>query len=651
MTRLQWIRFGGKLFVIGAIMAASAWQARADDQYLGVARISVLNGTVVMQHADSADKIAAIVNAPVMVGDYVTTGSSSRAEVQLDDTDFVRVGAQTQIRFTQLEPTDHTVQLAEGTIELSALRYPDSHPQVQTPSITIRPIDSGRYRVTVTNAGDTLVTVRSGRAELVTSAGTQTIGAGTSVLVAGPASDPRIQSVATIGYDDFDSWNIDRDRFMASALAATAVAASAYANSGIVGLSQLNSYGSWSYAPAYGSVWIPYGQVAGWSPYHFGRWAWQPYCGWTWIGYEPWGWAPYHYGRWFYQPHYGWAWYPGPRWSPYYWQPALVAFFGFGSGGGFGFGFNWSFGNVAWVPVAPFEPYSPWRQYGGYANRSIVTYNRTNITNIKDITHVYRNAGAPGGVAAIHGGDLNRGTGYEYLPVHAGDLHDVALAKSGPPVPPSNASYRYTTGPGETARIPVMSPRFGMLSQPALPTLARAPQLTTTQTVGHVAAATATTRSAGDPWSRFGSANDQTVTVVHTPSGAQTFVGSAGGTKASGTNEQQMHRDMGSNPWSRFETSDGTKATTQTASSTHTLPSTGVGSGWTPPVFHGVTNTPALPRYAEPSAYRLPYAPYMPNGFSPGRGVQWTMPTNNAPSPFGAGGSAGSHPGHAGNGH
>jgi hypothetical protein len=628
MAGLHWTgHLGRGLFVIGALVVAFATQARADDQYVGVARISVLNGTVVMQHAASADKIAAIVNAPIMVGDYVTTGTDSRAEVQLDDTNFIRVGARTQMRFTRLDATDHVVQLAAGTIELSALRYPDTHPQIQTPSITVRPTDSGRYRVTVTETGDTLVTVRSGRADLVTPSGTQPIGAGTSVLVAGSASDPRIQNVETLAYDDFDAWNNERDRYMASALAATVVAASSYANSGIVGLSDLNSYGRWSYAPAYGSVWIPYNQVGGWSPYHFGRFAWQPYCGWTWIGYEPWGWAPYHYGRWFYQPGFGWAWYPGPRISPYYpWQPALVAFFGFGSGGGFGF----SFGNIGWVPLAPFEPFNPWWQ-GGFSARHGIAFN-----NVPDMTRVYRNVGAPGGVAVIHGGNFNNGSRYVYLETHNGDLRNVAVAKGGLPVAPSNVSYRYTTGQAEIAHVAPISPRFNALPAPVMPAgtppiVVHSPGLNT-QTAAHVP-----TANRGDAWSRFGSASNQAVTVVHTMNGTQTFVGSAGGSKA--------------NVWNRFGPTGNTTVT-----------------GWTTPVMHPVTTVPLAQRYNDPAMYHtptLPYGQFTPNIYSPGHSVQWMTPRFNMPPPVnmqpraympppppsGGAGPVGNSSGHANNGH
>ena len=638
MERLRWIgRLGSSLLVVAAIVTASAWQGRADDQYVGVARISVVGGAVVLQHADSADKIAAIVNAPVMLGDYVTTGADSRTEVQLDDTDFVRAAGLTQMRFTQLDPTLHTVQLAAGTIELSVLRYPESHPQIQTPSITIRPADTGGYRVSVTDAGDTLVTVRSGRVDLVSPQGTQSLGAGTSVLVAGPSSAPRFQTIAYIAYDSFDTWNGERNRFIASALAAGSYATSAYANSGIVGLTDLNGYGSWSNYPAYGNVWIPYGQVAGWSPYRYGRWAWQPYCGWTWIGYEPWGWAPYHYGRWFYGPNRGWAWYPGPAYNRYYWQPGLVAFFGFGGGGGFNLGFNFSFGNVGWVPLAPYEAYHPW--WGrGYAAGPTIFHRDT------DVTKVYRNAGAPGGIAAIHGNEFSNGTKYQYIPVHESDLHAVALAKSGLPVAPSNDGYRYASASGDVARVAPISNRFSALSQPTLPAIVL-PQRSATQTVATLPVASHTNTIArtgsADVWDRFGSGNT-VVTVVHTMNGTQTLVSSA-----------PAHAAPGSNAWSRFDSMTGSKAISASAPAANA----GGTNGWTTPVTHASSSGSYAPAYDASSHFNhvIESHPYVTSPNSSGSSAAGSHQNGGlAPAPVhGNGGNAhgSGASSHSGNGH
>src|SRR5215470_14173630 len=401
MARLHWIRRLGRwLLVVGAIAAAPICQARADDQYsaqygtgqqsAAVARISASSGSVVIQHADSSGSLEAVVNAPVAVGDYVSTGANSHAEVQLDDTNFLRVGSHTQIRFTALDNSSRTVQLAAGTVQLSVLRHPDSHPEIQTPNSIVRPYESGRYRVTVTESGNTIVTVRSGHADLVGPQQTQTVGAGISMLVTGTWSAPHLQTVATVDYDDFDSWNVARDQAAVAQLstesyAADSMVANSYGNSGIVGLASLNQYGTWYNQAAYGCVWVPYGQIAGWSPYRFGRWAWQPYYGWTWIGYEPWGWAPYHYGRWFYTPGFGWAWFPGPPNVYFWWQPALVVFFGFGTGYP---GYGSPFWNIGWAPLGPYEPFIPFQARGPVISRSVP------VTTITNIGSVYRNTRA-----------------------------------------------------------------------------------------------------------------------------------------------------------------------------------------------------------------------------------------------------------------
>jgi hypothetical protein len=49
-----------------------------------VARVSFINGNVSIQRGDSGDWVAATVNTPLEAGDRISTGDSSRAEVQLD---------------------------------------------------------------------------------------------------------------------------------------------------------------------------------------------------------------------------------------------------------------------------------------------------------------------------------------------------------------------------------------------------------------------------------------------------------------------------------------------------------------------------------------------------------------------------------------
>ncbi|MBD5655872.1 MAG: FecR domain-containing protein, partial [Candidatus Eremiobacteraeota bacterium] len=405
--------------VLGS-MPARADESAGPDADPGVARLSVLRGDVDLKRADSGDTVAAAVNAPVSAGDYVTTRGDSRVEIQYGYGSAVRVAADTQLRFTHLDPDNHALQLAQGTVEMRVLRGLESHPEVDTPAATIRPDERGQYRITVTNDGNTELTVRSGRADVITPNGTQTISPNYTLLIEGQGNDLRFQTLETVAMDGFDQWNAERDGAFEHA------SDYQYADQGIVGADDLNQYGQWVDNPTYGEVWSPY-ETAGWSPYQDGRWVWESYYGWTWVGAEAWGYAPYHYGNWFYASN-TWFWYPGRANYHRVYSPALVGFFSFG-GDGFGFGF----GNIGWVPLAPFEAISPWWGRRGFDNRTTVV----NI-NIRNVTiNNYRNLAVPNAAVAVTNTNFANGNFKRLIPLHGSDLKTIAAVHGVVPVVPT----------------------------------------------------------------------------------------------------------------------------------------------------------------------------------------------------------------------
>jgi len=452
--------------LLGAGAALLLWTApaSADDQNPGVARISFIAGEVDVRRSDANETVAASINAPVMVGDYVSTGDNSRSEVQYDYGNMLRLGPDTQIRLSQLDSSQHITQIAQGTADLAVLHQTSANQELQTPSVTVRPDEPGLYRVTVTIDGNTEVTVRAGRADILTPQGTRTIASGGTLIAEGSSDNPNIETIAPVAYDDFDSWNSARDR---NILASQSYR---YVNDNIVGASDLDAYGRWSYQPSYGEVWVPSDVSPGWSPYTDGRWVWEPYYGWTWVDSEPWGWAPYHYGRWFYAGGgTGWCWYPGPVAVAQAWAPAYVGFFGFGGGGGGGYygggganwgvsiggpGFNISFGNVGWVPLAPYEAYNPWWGAGNtYINKTVVINNNITNNNITNnyynsnvsINRIYRNAAAPGGVVALSSQQFQNGQ-YKQVQVvrDPGSMSHVVVTRGVVPVVPTQQSLRFS---------------------------------------------------------------------------------------------------------------------------------------------------------------------------------------------------------------
>src|ERR1019366_537198 len=212
---------------------------------------------------------------------------------------------------------------------------------------------------------------------------------------------------------------------------------------------ELASYGRWVWDPSYGYVWVPNNEPPDWAPYQNGRWDYLDYYGWSWTSYDPWGWAPYHYGNW-YRGSFGWAWYPGAIGPRHYWRPAMVGFFGFGSPG-FGASLGFGYGNVGWVPLAPFERFRPWygRGYAGGRNPTIV--NNTNIAN------VYRNASVNGAVTGLRAGDFGRvGVSRNaFVRPGSGDLAQAGMVNGGMPFAParnfsSNNAGRFNNPGGAT---------------------------------------------------------------------------------------------------------------------------------------------------------------------------------------------------------
>src|SRR5437762_9890480 len=91
-------------------------QAPEYDPAHGVARISLLNGDVSVRRGDSGDVVAAALNAPLVSQDRLLTSSSSRAEVQLDSANIMRVGSNSEVRLNDVEYGRFQIQIAIGTV-------------------------------------------------------------------------------------------------------------------------------------------------------------------------------------------------------------------------------------------------------------------------------------------------------------------------------------------------------------------------------------------------------------------------------------------------------------------------------------------------------------------------------------------------------
>jgi hypothetical protein len=413
----------------------------ADTPNRAVARISIMNGVVSVRRGDSGEAVAAAVNAPLTATDRLLTGEGSRAEIQFDAINMIRLAPQTEVRLGVLAYHRYQVQIATGTTIFRVLRDNDAEIEISTPSVAVRPLKRGVYRITVKPDGTSEITVRSGEAEIASPKGTEKLGAGKTMEVRGSADNPEFQTISAITQDQFDKWNLDRDRDLEKSGSAR------YVNPDINGTEELDNNGRWVDDPAYGQVWVP-NVDPGWAPYRVGRWAWVDYYGWTWVSADPWGWAPYHYGRW-YMSTWGWAWWPGAVMGPCYWRPALVGFFGWG-GPGIGIGFGFGFGNVGWVALAPYERFHPWYGAGIYGRG----FGAVNITRNVNVTNVYRNARVSNGVTSMASNQFGRAGVTTSNYVHAGtaDLARAGAVRGSMPIAPSRESTHFSNASAASVR-------------------------------------------------------------------------------------------------------------------------------------------------------------------------------------------------------
>ncbi len=348
----------------------------------GVGRVSYVQGDVSSQRGDNAEWVALTMNAPIAPGDRVAVGANSRAEVQLDSADVLRLSANTTANAVNLSRSAIQVQIGQGLADYSVLRGSEANTEIDTPNASIHPNGAGEFRIAIDSDSETKVTIRSGSADISTPQGSTHVEVGQMITIQG-TDNPQYRTDAAPARDDFDTWNDDRNRRDVSAQSWHKT------DPYYTGSEDLDQYGVWNEVPDYGQVWTPNTTDPNWAPYRDGRWVWEPYYGWTWVSSEPWGWAPYHYGRWFI---YGgrWSWWPGPvaTYPGYYpvWAPAYVSFFGFGGGLGVGFGFG--FGTVGWFPIGPGDWFHPW--WGGWGGGF----------------HAYNNFGVHEGFGPLAGGRL-----------------------------------------------------------------------------------------------------------------------------------------------------------------------------------------------------------------------------------------------------
>jgi len=204
------------------------------------------------------------------IGDVVTTGDNSKAEILLNPGSFLRIGSNSSFQFKTTSLDDLRIQLESGSAIFEVFASRDFKVRVTTPKAKMLLILSGVYRVDVGKDGGANVEVWEGDV-LLGDRNATVVSSGRSAVLSGGVAT--VQKFDRGNKDEFELWSRARGKELAKQSAKLRDKALRNSlltsfNSGRWGM--YGSFGLWVYNPLYGGFcFLPFGN--GWnSPYGFG---------------------------------------------------------------------------------------------------------------------------------------------------------------------------------------------------------------------------------------------------------------------------------------------------------------------------------------------------------------------------------------------
>jgi hypothetical protein len=319
MNSLDKVHFRPVAGVLGLallVAAAVGVSAQQPDPNMGAARLSFVEGDVVLSHGNQVIADPALANTPLFEGTDITAKEDGKAELQFDDGSVVRISPNSSLRITALRQAG-----AGSKAELllnSGLAYFEFQGDTSANRTVVR---FGESAVTASGFTVLRVSLDNLPGELAVFSGNAHLERGNTLsldLHGGESltlnvTDPNLYNLAeTIEPDSWDAWNADRDQELTSQEASRTAASGSEPNSSSPAWSDLDANGNWYNVPGQGYVWSPYAASSGsWDPYGCGNWVWTPQFGYIWVSCEQWGYLPYTTGSWNYYDAFGWGWAPG----------------------------------------------------------------------------------------------------------------------------------------------------------------------------------------------------------------------------------------------------------------------------------------------------------------------------------------------------
>ncbi len=305
------IRFARLAFTLSVVVLTSI--ATFANSHVRIVRLSSVEGHVQMDRGNGAGPERAILNAPIVEGTRLVTGSDGLAEVEFENESALRITDNSEIKFSQLLMNDagakiNQFEVVKGIVYLDTASKGDDVYRVKVGDTTLLAHRDSMMRISATRE-ELKVAVFKGNVQL--EGGAQPVEVKKKETLTVDLNDASKYTVAN-GTEAvrYDAWNKEREDYSRTYAENTGYGGPNRA----FGLQDLNYYGDYFYASGYGYAWQPYGfagSMLNWSPYSNGAWMFYPGMGYAWASAYPWGWLPFHYGSWAFINGAGWAWLPG----------------------------------------------------------------------------------------------------------------------------------------------------------------------------------------------------------------------------------------------------------------------------------------------------------------------------------------------------
>lgn len=266
------------LAVILSFQAVSAQNDRdsavasAADKYLISAKaggVNFVEGSVSVLRTDGKSGYLTK-RDQIEVGDVVTTGDNSRAEILLNPGSFLRLGPNSSFHFKTTSLDDLRINLEKGSAIFEVFASRDFKVRVVTPDTKLLLIRSGVFRVDVLPGGGANIEVTEGQALLGDRDATLVEAGRSAILKDGKAT---VRKFDRGDRDAFEAWSKSRSKDLAkqsAKLKNEALRNTLLSSFNGGGWGMYNSFGLWVYNPLYGGYcFLPFGN--GWySPYGYG---------------------------------------------------------------------------------------------------------------------------------------------------------------------------------------------------------------------------------------------------------------------------------------------------------------------------------------------------------------------------------------------